>query len=44
MAKIIKDNGAIPFLFSEEKENHTCCQVLDYSIDANSLNEHLKRA
>ncbi|CAA6811732.1 MAG: Unknown protein [uncultured Sulfurovum sp.] len=44
MAKIIKKNGAIPFLFSQEKENHTCCQVLDYSIDANSLNEHLKMA
>ncbi|CAA6798840.1 MAG: Unknown protein [uncultured Sulfurovum sp.] len=44
MAKIIKKNGAIPFLFSEEKENNDYCQVLDYSIDANSLNEHLKRA
>ncbi|CAA6805554.1 MAG: BarA sensory histidine kinase (= VarS = GacS) [uncultured Sulfurovum sp.] len=44
MVKIIEKNGAIPFLFSEEKGNTDCCQVLDYSIDAHSLNEHLKTA
>lgn len=44
MAHLIKKNGAIPFLFSEEKENNTYCEVLDYSIDANELNKYLSSA
>jgi len=44
MAHIIKGNGAIPFLFSEEKTSDSCCKVLDYSIDANELKEQLDNA
>lgn len=44
MAQVIKRNGAIPFLFSEEKKSYTYCNVLDYSIDANELKEQLDRA
>ncbi|HHD82330.1 MAG TPA: hypothetical protein ENK94_03970 [Campylobacterales bacterium] len=44
MAHIIKRNGAIPFLFSQEKKSDTCCKVLNYSIDANELKEQLDNA
>lgn len=44
ITNLIKQNGAVPFLFSEEKENHTCCKVLDYSIAADDLSKQLKQA
>lgn len=44
MTQVIKRNGAIPFLFSEEKESNCPCNILDYSIDANELKLQLEGA
>ncbi len=41
MARIIKENGATPLIFSQEK-NNIDSHTIDYIVDANSLKEYLK--